>query len=114
MRYTGYPALAAAICLLAATAYAEEGEHHRHGMRHKMPAFEDVDTNADGSIVAEELYAMQAKRMAERAKDGGKMRNAANRCKFEDIDTDADGKVSPDEFAAHHAERRHRHRHPEQ
>ena len=78
-------------------------------MRHKMPSFEDVDTNADGSIVAEELYAMQAKRMAERAKEGGKMRNAANRGKFEDVDADADGKVSPDEFAAHHAEKRHRH-----
>jgi len=113
MRHVHYLALAAAVCLFAGTALAEEGEQHRHGMRHKMPAFEDVDTNADGSIVAEELYAMQAKRMAERAKEGGKMKNAANRCKFEDIDTDADGKVSPDEFAAHHAERRHRHGHQE-
>lgn len=114
MNLSHYLAIAAAAGLLAGAASAEEGEEHRHGMRHKMPAFEEVDTNADGSIVAEELYAMQAKRMAERAREGGKMRNAANRCTFEEIDADADGKVSPDEFAAHHAERRHRHRHQDQ
>ena len=114
MKFSYYLAFAVAACMLVMTASAEEGEERQHGMRHKMPAFEDVDTNADGSIVAEELYAMQAKRMAERAKEGGKMRNAANRCTFEEIDTDADGKVSPDEFAAHHAERRHRHRRQDQ
>ena len=114
MKLGHYLAILAAICMFAVTGSAEEGEEGQRGMRHKMPAFEDVDANADGSIVAEELYAMQAKRMAERAKEGGKMRNAANRCTFEEIDTDADGKVSPDEFARHHAERRHRHRHQDQ
>ena len=113
MRHIRYLALAAAASMLAGTAIAEEGEQHRHGMRHKMPTFEEVDTNSDGSIVAEELYAMQAKRMAERAKEGGKMKNAANRCTFEEVDKNADGKVTPDEFAAHHAERRHRHGHQE-
>ena len=97
----------AATCLVAAGVSADEGDGPRHGMRHEMPSFEEVDTNADGSIVADELYAMRAKRMAERAKDGGKLRNAANACAFEEIDTDADGKVSPEEFAAHHAGRRH-------
>ena len=114
MKFGHYLAIVAAACMFAVTASAEEGEERERGMRHKMPAFEDVDTNADGSIVAEEFYAMQAKRMAERAKEGVKMRNAANRCTFEEIDTDADGKVSPDEFALHHAERRHRHRHQDQ
>ena len=73
-----------------------------------MPAFEDVDTNADGVIVADELYAMQAKRMSERAAAGGKMKNAGNRPTFEDLDLDDDGKISEEEFAAHQAERRSR------
>ncbi len=67
------------------------------------PAFADVDTNSDGVIVADELYAMQAKRMAARAEAGGKMKRAGDRPTFEDIDTDGDGEVSPEEFAAHQA-----------
>jgi len=73
------------------------------GKGHRMPTFADVDSNADGVIVAEELYAMQAKRMAERAEAGGKMKHAGKRPGFEDIDVNGDGEVTPEEFAAHQA-----------
>lgn len=98
------------IVMFCANAAFAKGPHHgkgHHGMG--TPAFEDVDTNADGVIVADELYAMQAKRMSGRAQEGRKLKHAGDRCKFEDIDTDGDGKVSEDEFATHHAERK-RHR----
>ena len=98
------------IVLFCANAAFAEGPHHgkgHHGKgHHGMPAFEDVDTNADGVIVADELYAMQAKRMSERAQEGRKLKNAGNRCMFEDVDADGDGKVTEEEFAAHHAERK--------
>jgi len=91
------------IVVFCANAAFAEGSHHGKG--HKMPAFEDVDTNSDGVIVSDELYAMQAKRMSERAQEGRKLKHAGDRCMFEDVDTDGDGKVSEEEFAAHHAER---------
>lgn len=77
----------------------------RHGKGHKMPTFAEVDANGDGVIVAEELHAMQAKRMAERAEAGGKMKHAGKHCRFESIDTDGDSEVTEDEFSAHQAER---------
>ncbi len=91
------------VVVFCANAALAEGPHHGKG--HKMPTFDDVDTNADGVIVADELYAMQAKRMSERAQEGRKLKHAGDRCMFEDVDTDGDGKVSEEEFAAHHAER---------
>ncbi len=90
-------------------ANAAFAEGHHHGKHHAPPAFEDVDTNADGVIVADELYAMQAKRMSERAQEGRKLKHAGKRCMFEDVDADGDGEVSEEEFAAHHAERKQHH-----
>ncbi len=87
-----------AFCANAALAGGHGKGHHR------MPTFEEVDTNSDGVIVADELYAMQARRMAERAEAGGKMKHASKRPTFEDIDTDGNGEISPEEFAAHQAE----------
>ena len=81
-----------------------------NGKGQGKPAFADVDTNADGVIVADELYAMQAKRMSARAEAGGKLKHAGKRPAFEDIDTNGDGEVSPEEFAAHQAEHCGRHR----
>ena len=106
--------LFAAALLLGSTAVAQDDAGHQHDKRHhNMPTFADVDADGDGMISADELGAMHAKRMAERAKQGGKLQHAGKACKFEEIDADADGKVSPDEFAAHHEEmrqhRRHRH-----
>ena len=93
------------IVVFCANAAFAEGPHHGKGHHGKgMPAFEDVDTNADGVIVADELYAMQAKRMSEQAQDGRKLKHAGDRCVFEDVDTDGDGEVSEEEFAAHNAD----------
>jgi Ca2+-binding EF-hand superfamily protein len=88
--------------LLASTAAT--ASHHGKGKHHKMPSFADVDLNGDGAIVASEFYEVRAARMAERAKAGGKMKNAANAPTFESIDLDEDGEISPEEFAAHQAD----------
>lgn len=90
--------------LLASTAAT--ASHHGKGKHHKMPSFADIDLNGDGAIVASEFYEARAARMAERAKAGGKMKNAANAPTFESIDLDDNGEVSAEEFAAHQAEMR--------
>ncbi len=69
-----------------------------------MPKFADIDLDGNGVVVAPEFYEARAKHMAERAKAGGKMKNAANAPTFESIDLDDDGEISPEEFAAHQAE----------
>jgi len=91
------------VVLLSANAAFACGSHHGKG--HKIPTFAEVDANGDGVIVAEELQAMQARRMAERARAGGKMKHAGKHPGFESIDTDGNGEVTDDEFAAHQAER---------
>ncbi len=95
---------AAVVLFCANAALADCGRGH-HGKGQGKPAFTDVDTNGDGVIVSDELYAMQARRMAARAEAGGKMKRAGHRPTFEDIDTDGDGEITPDEFAAHQASR---------
>ena len=94
--------------LTTATANAE-GPHHEKGRHaeHDMPTFAEVDANADGFIVADELYLMHGKRMADRAAEGRKLRKAAKGPDFEKIDVDGDGKLTPEEFAAHQAQCRH-------
>ena len=89
-----------AVVILSSPALAEG---HRHG-KHQCPTYSDLDANADNAVSAEELYAFRAKRMAERAAAGGKMKNARNAPTFEDLDLDGDGNLSADEFAKHHAE----------
>lgn len=112
MRIAGL--LLAVAGLTCATVAAQEGGADdpapARGMGRNMPAFADIDANGDGSIVAEEFYAMRARHMAERAKQGGKLRNAGNAPAFEQLDKDGDGKVSPEEFAAHQAEMLEQHR----
>jgi hypothetical protein len=95
--------IAMTILLLFASS-AATASHHGKGQHHKMPTFADVDLNGDGTIVASEFYEARAARMAERAKAGGKMKNAANAPTFESIDLDDDGEISAEEFAAHQAE----------
>ncbi|MGB5258427.1 MAG: hypothetical protein WBN44_14325, partial [Woeseiaceae bacterium] len=74
-----------AVMLLVAAA-AASASHHGQGKHHKMPAFADIDLNGDGAIVESEFYEARAARMAERAKAGGKMKNAANAPTFGSID----------------------------
>jgi hypothetical protein len=107
--------LLAAASLFATGAIADHhgGKAPGEG-RHNMPTFEEVDADGDGAISAEELTAMHAARMAERAKEGGKMKHAGQGCAFDNIDTDADGKVTPEEFAAHQAEMRQKRHHRHQ
>ena len=45
------------IVVFCANAAFAEGPHH--GTRHKMPSFEDVDTNKDGEISKEEAAAIE-------------------------------------------------------
>lgn len=58
------------------TAFAQPGDGHHP----RMPAFEEMDTNGDGSITAEELTAKRAERAAQ-------------------VDADGDGKLSAEELA---------------
>jgi hypothetical protein len=106
--------------LVAASLFATGAIAEHHGGKatgkghHTMPAFAEVDADGDGAISAEELTAMHAARMAERAREGGKMKHAGKGCAFESIDADADGKVTPEEFAAHQAEMRQKRHHRHQ
>ena len=103
-------AATAMILSFAANAGSHHGDHqHKKDMHkgHNAPTFAEVDANADGYIVAEELYQMHGKRMAARVAEGRKLKNAGKGPNFEQIDLDGDGKLTPEEFAAHQAQCRH-------
>jgi Ca2+-binding EF-hand superfamily protein len=100
---------AAIVILIVSTAYAQ-ASNHGMGKKHDMPMFADIDLNGDGAIVAAEFYEVRGKRMAERAKAGGKLKKAASAPTFEAIDLDDDGEISPEEFATHQAEMMQKHR----
>lgn len=89
-----------------------EHEAHRH---HEMPTYSDLDADGDNKVTAEEFYAFRASRMATRAAEGRKMKNAENAPAFEELDLDGDGSLSADEFAKHHAQcPMHRNKHGEE
>ncbi len=77
----------------------------RRGMGRHMPKFSDCDLNGDGKIVEKEFYEARNKRIAERAKQGYRMRNLGNAPSFADFDTNKDGQVSPEEFKAFQVQR---------
>lgn len=97
--------LATCVAVVAFTTRAAAEEMH-HGAHHKhdMPAYADIDANADGSVTAEEFTAFHNARMAERAKAGHKLKHAKNAPAFADLDLDDDGNLSAEEFATHQAE----------
>jgi len=68
--------------------------------RPPQPVFTDFDSNNDKMISEQELYAGRNKRIAERVKEGRKMRGLATMPTFADIDTNKDGSISEDEFIA--------------
>ena len=93
----------AAVFAMSTTAFAGDGHKGKHH-RHQCPSYADIDADGDKSITAEEFYAFRAQRMAARAKEGGKMKNAKNAPAFEDLDLDGDGTLSADEFAEHQSQ----------
>ena len=102
--------LFAALCLSEASAQCPAGSDCPKAPG--PPSFAEFDLDGDGAISSEEYYQARGARMAERAKEGGKLRNAAGMPTFEDIDLDGNGSLSPDEFMAHHGGRgRHHHGH---
>ncbi len=94
-------ATCAVVIVLSSPAMAEgHGKHHKH----QCPTYSDIDANADEQVSSEEFYAFRAERMAARAKEGRKMKNAKNAPSFEDLDLDGDGNLSMLEFAEHQSE----------
>ena len=94
-------ATCAVVVVLSSPAMAgEHGKQHKH----QCPTYADIDANADEAITSEEFYAFRAQRMAARAEEGRKMKNAKNAPAFEDLDLDGDGNLSADEFAEHQSE----------
>lgn len=77
----------------------------RRGMGRHMPKFSDFDLNGDGKIIETEFYEARNQRIAERAKQGYRMRNLGNAPSFADFDTNKDGQVSPEEFRAFQVQR---------
>ena len=104
MRVTGL--LTAGLLALALAAPADAAHHGcnkgKHG--HGKPTFTQVDANDDGSISEQELMEFRGKRMAEKAKEGKQLKNAANAPAFADIDADGDGAISEEEFEVHQSE----------
>ena len=100
----GVFATLAFICAMLAfslnPAYASGDGMHKHG---QCPSYADIDANDDGAVTSEEFYAFRAARMAERAKEGHKMKHAAKAPAFEDLDLDGDGSLSAEEFAERHS-----------
>jgi hypothetical protein len=100
MRTFSLPVVALGALLASGAVCADH--HHHHGCKDcPHPSFASFDTDADGKLSSAEYYAGRGQRMADRAAEGGKMKNAENMPTFEDIDTDGDGVLSPEEFDAH-------------
>jgi hypothetical protein len=116
--------LAIALCLVAAPAFAQQGEPGRHfveswdldqngavtaeeAAQHRDEVFYMFDSNDDGLLDAEEYVAFDDARANDMEGQGGHgrgaMQRAADGMKLEANDTDADGKVSRDEFVGNAA-----------
>ena len=104
MKRIVFSLLIAAMSLAGAVSASAQDMQKGMGKGHSMPMFSDCDLNGDGVIIAEEFYEARSKRMAERAAEGGKLKNAANAPSFESIDTNGDGVISEEEFDLHQAE----------
>jgi hypothetical protein len=94
---------------IAASGTAVADNHHK-GRHHQPPACWEYDTDGEEGLSSKEYYECRAHHMAERAREGGKMKNAGNMPTFEAIDSNGDGVLSREEFAAHQAERQRQNR----
>jgi len=93
--------------LLLVLAAPTNAAHHECKQGHHgpgKPTFAQVDADGDGGISEQELMEFRGKRMAEKAKEGRQLKNAAKAPAFADIDSNGDGAISEEEFAAHQAE----------
>jgi hypothetical protein len=88
-------AIAGALCFQTLAAPAPTGG---------PPTFAEFDQNNDGRIDEREFNEARGKRMTERAKQGGQLRNAAKAPRFSQVDSDGDGAISPQEWARHQAD----------
>jgi len=68
--------------------------------RPPQPVLEDFDTNNDNHLTEKEYYDARNKRIANRAKEGRRMKGLANMASFADIDRNEDAKISQDEFSS--------------
>ena len=87
------------VALLAGFSAASAQDNKRMG-RPPQPVFAEFDLNGDNTLTEEEYYEARNKRIAERAKEGRKMRGLANIASFADIDANGDGQVTENEFSA--------------
>lgn len=62
------------------------------------PAFADIDADGSGAITAQEFDRFRANRMAQRAAEGYRLRNAGQHPGLQAMDLDADQVVSEQEF----------------
>ena len=80
------------------------------GQRGGPPTFADIDTDANGAVTAQEFESFHAQRMAQRAAEGCRMRNAGQHPRFQAMDLNGDEVISKAELhqwrAGRMAERR--------
>lgn len=116
--------LAIALCLVAAPAFAQQGEPGLNFVQnwdldqdgavtaaeaaeHRGDVFLTFDANGDGFLDAEEYVLFDEARAQDMEGQGGNgrgaMQRAADGMKLQNNDTDADGKVSRDEFVGNAA-----------
>mgnify|MGYP001827098344 CR=1 FL=1 len=70
------------------------------GMGGSPPSFSEFDLNGDGAIDEQEFIEARTKRIAERMKEGRKMRALTTAHTVSDMDADGDGRLTPEEFEA--------------
>ena len=68
------------------------------GMGGSPPSFSDFDLNGDGGIDEQEFIDVRTKRIAERVKEGRKMRGLITAPSFSDLDSDGDGSLTREVF----------------